>query len=133
MNLIESLKKEARKMPPENLFPDLTDADYTENSLRITIAKEITRRRKELGLSQSDLAKLVGVSQPMISQYESGDYNFTLETLCKVFAAIQERPGMIFSNFTRQDDLPQNVVSLSSTRFWKSSSTRVDLAEIKEE
>ena len=33
---------------------------------------DIKRRRLELGLKQSELEKLTGISQPKISQYERG-------------------------------------------------------------
>ena len=48
----------------------------------------IRQRRKELGLSQDDLAKLVGVSKVMICWYESGDRTPSLEKFLKIADAL---------------------------------------------
>ena len=49
--------------------------------------KEIGKRLQELreskGLSQSDLANYLGISQPLLSQIESGNRNLNLSLLCK--------------------------------------------------
>ena len=45
------------------------------------IGQKIRVRRKELHLSQDDLAKLTGVSRQTISAIEKGDYNPTIN-LC---------------------------------------------------
>ncbi|MCQ2962341.1 MAG: helix-turn-helix domain-containing protein [archaeon] len=54
--------------------------------------KEIGNRLQELreskGLSQSDLAKYLGISQPLLSQIESGNRNLNLsllDKLCSLF------------------------------------------------
>ncbi len=38
----------------------------------MTLGKRMVKRREQLGLSQSDLARLVGVPQPRISEFERG-------------------------------------------------------------
>ena len=96
MNLIETFKKGANKSPSVDLFPDLSESDRAESRLRVTIAREIARSRKEMGLSQSDLAEMIDVSPSIVSQYESGDYNFTLKELCNVFTALKEQLKLIF-------------------------------------
>lgn len=44
------------------------------------ISENLKRMREEKGLSQSQLAKLVGVSQGMIAQVERGSKTLTLPT-----------------------------------------------------
>lgn len=44
------------------------------------ISENLKRMREEKGLSQSQLAKLVGVSQGMIAQVERGTKTLTLPT-----------------------------------------------------
>ncbi len=39
----------------------------------MTIGEKIRARRQELGLSQEKLAKTVGISQPTLSDIETGD------------------------------------------------------------
>ncbi|TQR28356.1 XRE family transcriptional regulator [Lysinibacillus sphaericus] len=46
--------------------------------------EEIRQRRKSRGLSISQLSKLSGVSQPYISQIESGERNASVKTLNKL-------------------------------------------------
>ena len=45
------------------------------------IANNIYRRRTELGLSEQELAERLGVTQPTISRYESGDRTPSIEFL----------------------------------------------------
>src|SRR5205085_12488243 len=45
-------------------------------------------RRESLGLTQSELAKLAGVSQPAIAQLESPDSKPTIDTLNRVARAM---------------------------------------------
>lgn len=52
--------------------------------------KYIKQRRMELGLTQNDLAKRAGVSQPLIARIESGDVDPRLSTLKKILDAFDE-------------------------------------------
>jgi len=49
----------------------------------------VAKRRTELNLSQIQLAKTTGVSQADISRIECGKGNPTLDTLKKIFVALQ--------------------------------------------
>jgi len=61
-------------------------------SIELTIpdGMDIKRSRMEKGISQGELADLVGVSQPAISRMESGDMNVTVDTLRSIVTAINE-------------------------------------------
>lgn len=48
------------------------------------IASKIIKHRIENKLSQSELAKKLGVSQKLVSKWESGRNNFTISTLEKL-------------------------------------------------
>jgi predicted transcriptional regulator len=52
--------------------------------------KDFKQRRLELGLTQSDLAKRAGVSQPLIARIESGDVDPRLSTLRKIFDVFEK-------------------------------------------
>ena len=45
------------------------------------ISAQIERSRLEKGMTQQEFAKYMGVSQGMISKWESREYNFTIKTL----------------------------------------------------
>lgn len=66
---------------PERLFPDVNfetnEARYYETLNRIAVA--VAEYRYDHHLTQTSLAKSLGVTQAMISKYESGDYNISLK------------------------------------------------------
>lgn len=58
------------------------------NAIEYQVVREIIKARKELNLTQEQLAQLVGTKQSNISRLESGDYNPTIEFLSKVAQAM---------------------------------------------
>ena len=52
----------------------------TTKALAVISAKIYTKRTK-MGLDQKSFAKFMGVTQGMISRWESGTYNFSISTL----------------------------------------------------
>ncbi|HRA47411.1 MAG TPA: helix-turn-helix domain-containing protein [Thermomicrobiales bacterium] len=63
-------------------------AEYERLATARAISTMVTKRRFELGLSQTALAKLVGVSQPVIARIEGAEHNPTLDTLIKLSNAL---------------------------------------------
>lgn len=60
-------------------------AHYLEERQALKLAMKIAELREKKGLSQQQLAKLMGTSQQAISRIESGKYEgFTLKTLEKI-------------------------------------------------
>ena len=57
------------------------------------LAIRLVAYRSERGLSQGQLAALIGVSQPQVSRWEAGDHMPTVETLVR----LADRLGMAFS------------------------------------
>lgn len=55
----------------------------TEKALAV-IGAEIYLKRNDLGIDQKEFAKMMGVSQGLISRWESGKHNFTISTLSKI-------------------------------------------------
>ena len=61
---------------------------YQEERQALKLAMKIAELREQQGLSQQQLAKLMGTSQQAISRIEGGEYEgFTLKTLEKIAAA----------------------------------------------
>ena len=52
------------------------------------IADQVAERRKGLGLSQADLAELVGTTQSAIARLESGGRPPRIDTLLRIAAAL---------------------------------------------
>lgn len=55
---------------------------------KLGVKLELRWMREDLGLTQAELAKLAGVSQPAIAQLESPDSNPTIDTLNRVARAM---------------------------------------------
>jgi DNA-binding XRE family transcriptional regulator len=72
-------------------------AHYQEERQALRLAMKIAKLREKKGLSQQQLAKLMGTSQQAISRIESGEYEgFTLKTLEKIAEATGMRVKIEF-------------------------------------
>jgi len=74
------------------LREDLKDTEfkkhYQEERQALRLAVKIAKLREKKGLSQQQMAKLMGTSQQAVSRIESGEYEgFTLKTLEKIAEA----------------------------------------------
>ena len=85
MNIGQKLEKISME---EDLFPELSSAEKMANKLLAKVAQQIYDRRKQLHMTQKDLADQLRVSQPMVSQWESGECNFSVESLASVFDSL---------------------------------------------
>lgn len=66
--------------------------EVEEELAEVLIESKIARLRKRRGMTQADLARRSGVSQPMIAQIESGRLNnLTLKTLARTAYALDAR------------------------------------------
>jgi DNA-binding XRE family transcriptional regulator len=61
-------------------------AEWERLALARTVAARLIAYRSENGLSQRELAKRLGVSQPRVVELESGEKNPQIETLVKIAA-----------------------------------------------
>jgi HTH-type transcriptional regulator / antitoxin HipB len=77
--------------------------DKFEYDLQIElIGKAIKQSRKHRQLTQEELGKLIGVQKAQISRLESNPGNVTIDTLLRVFSALQ-------ANIKFQVELPQAI------------------------
>ncbi|MBO5260174.1 MAG: helix-turn-helix transcriptional regulator [Agathobacter sp.] len=60
-----------------------------QNSVRSNIIDQYVKRRKELELTQSELAQRTGMARENITRFESGRYNPSLEIMVKIAAALE--------------------------------------------
>jgi len=63
------------------LSEGLENADIKKIKELALISSKIEMKRIDLEMSQKQFADMMGVSQGMVSKWESGDYNFTITTL----------------------------------------------------
>jgi len=86
------MKKEKVRTFRSRLREDFKDpvfkAHYQEERQALMLAMKIAKLREKKGLSQQQMAKLMGTSQQAVSRIESGEYEgFTLKTLEKIAEA----------------------------------------------
>jgi len=70
------------------LTENLSSADLLEVELMSEVAADISIARITLGMNQKRFAEYMGVTQGMVSKWESGEYNFTLSTLAKIYTKL---------------------------------------------
>ena len=95
------MKKEKVRTFRNRLREDLNDpefkAHYQEERQALKLAMKIAKLREKKGLSQQQMAKLMGTSQQAVSRIESGEYEgFTLKTLEKIAEATGTRVKIEF-------------------------------------
>jgi DNA-binding XRE family transcriptional regulator len=95
------MKKEKVRTFRSRLREDLKDPEFTahyqEERQALKLALKIAKLREKKGLSQQQLAKLMGTSQQAVSRIESGEYEgFTLKTLEKIAEATGTRVKIEF-------------------------------------
>ncbi|WP_370812708.1 helix-turn-helix transcriptional regulator [Butyricicoccus pullicaecorum] len=89
------------------------------------LSAQITKERMRRKMTQSQFAELLEVSQGMVSKWESKDYNFTIETLCKIAvhlgwrfkASFFEENTVINPNYIVRSKQPQYSSPCSSGQF----------------
>lgn len=65
-----------------------TPEEIAECNLRVALIGEITKARKEQGLTQRELEALSGVKQPVIARIENGTTIPNLNTVLKILAPL---------------------------------------------
>lgn len=108
---------------PQRLFPD-TDFDTAEGryyELQNKIAIAVCEYRYRNGMTQAALAKKLGVTQAMVSKYESGEYNISLKAAYFLF----DKLGMTF-NCTIDDNSNPSLEDVEYAEIPIGSETQVD-------
>jgi predicted transcriptional regulator len=71
--------------------------EYEQLEDEFNLAEEVLKLRQKQNLSQKDLAKIAGTSQPTIARLESGKYqNVSLSFLRKIGKALNVIPEVHF-------------------------------------
>ena len=61
-----------------------------------SLAETLQGLRQEGGLTQTGMARLLGISQPTLNRLESASQNVTLTTLSQLCRALRCEPGDLF-------------------------------------
>ena len=68
----------------DSLAEGLKKSDVITAKLLSKISISITQKRLELEMNQKEFADFMGVTQGMVSRWENGNCNFTIETLVQI-------------------------------------------------
>ncbi len=71
----------------ETLQPE----DVLEAKIMAQVSSAITGERLEMGMTQTEFADFLGVSQSQVSKWESEGYNFSLKSIAKIAARLDMR------------------------------------------
>ncbi len=84
----------------------LTESDIYAAKAIAKISMTIYKYRKDNNLSQKQFAQLMNVTQSMVSKWESGEYNFTVENIAKISESLNLNFDILFT--------PKNEYSYSN-------------------
>lgn len=73
----------------DSLTTDLTPETIMFEGQKGIIAAEISMKRQDMNMNQKQFAEYMGVTQSQVSKWETGECNFTLETLCKIASKLE--------------------------------------------
>lgn len=91
----------------EDLFSDLSDEEIIFEKLMAKVSIRIAEERERLRMSQKEFADYMNVSQGMVSKWESGDSNFSIRRIVRIF----ERLGLEVSfNFSPKKKAGEDLV-----------------------
>ena len=69
-------------------FLGLTDEDVEYIELHLSLAALLTKRRKSLGYTQTEVADLIGSSQSRVAKMEAGDPSVSVDLLIRALLAL---------------------------------------------
>jgi transcriptional regulator with XRE-family HTH domain len=98
---------------PKNTSLAVPPLELTRNLMPVGYQEQLKTLRKKRGLSQAQLAELVGVEQPTIQRWESGSRMPDLDNLQMLARALGTTPGSLLDG--------DSVVSIGPTLFIKGS------------
>jgi DNA-binding transcriptional regulator YiaG len=108
------LEKIANAKKTSWLTEGMTNADVKTTVELAKISAKIERSRIDLGMTQKEFADYMGVSQSMVSKWESRDYNFTIKTLNEICQKLNLTLNISLD--TLKNDTPDNVIKLDNKR-----------------
>ncbi len=79
-----------RELSEVNFSDELTERNEIW-SVSIFLSKQIIEARKELGISQSVLAKKIGIQQASLSKIETGEGNPSIQTLGRIATGLGKK------------------------------------------
>ena len=83
------------------LTKNISPADLNATRLLSSISNAIIHYRQERGMTKPEFAQTMNVSQAIVSEWESGDYNFTIKQLCEICKNLGIMPQIKFDKLKK--------------------------------
>jgi len=94
-NKRERVEKAGWKVGDAQEFLELSDTEAALVEVRVSLARDLRRRRKEKKISQATLANRIGSSQSRVAKMEAGDPSVTIDLLMKTLLSTGSTPAEI--------------------------------------
>ncbi|MFH1175890.1 MAG: helix-turn-helix transcriptional regulator [Acidobacteriota bacterium] len=86
------------------------------SSPTLAVGQRIRQRRLEHHLTQTELARQIGIQQSDLSRMEKGEYRVSLDVLFRILQVLELSLGEFFSDLAQQGLTPREGLLLSSFR-----------------
>jgi transcriptional regulator with XRE-family HTH domain len=93
-----------------------------------TVGQRIRQTRQERSLTQTELARQIGVQQSDLSRMEKGEYRVSLDVLFRLLQVFEMSLGEFFGDLAQQSLTSREAILLESFR----ALPREDQAEVEE-
>ena len=90
--------KNWKEMKQDLLKDDKVKKEYEALRPQYELIEQVIKARIELGLTQAELAKKIGMKQSNISRFESGEYNPSIEFLSKIATGLNKTINIQLTN-----------------------------------
>ncbi|MCR4754082.1 MAG: helix-turn-helix transcriptional regulator [Lachnospiraceae bacterium] len=74
------------------------DLDREQEKIKFMLMQEFVTMRKQMGITQEELARRTGISRPNIARMENGSYNPTIEMIVRLAAGIGKKVDIRFKD-----------------------------------
>ncbi len=91
----KSLESTGWRVGDTREFLELSEAEMALVDVRVSLARDLRRRRKVKKISQATLARRVGSSQSRVAKMEAGDPSVTIDLLMKTLFSAGSTPAEI--------------------------------------
>lgn len=101
-----------KKSAMAELFAEHSKAIDYLSDLQFSFANLIFSERLKKGKNQTEFAKELGVSQGMLSRWESGDGNFTLKVIAELADKLKMKPSLTFSPANALENMKETKIEV---------------------
>ena len=102
------------------LFADtLSPADVLAAKLMGQVSSAITKERLNLNLTQKDFASYINATQSLVSRWEQGDYNFSINKIAEIASKLNLDVNITIEHPTQTHSDSFDAVSESTVKIIK--------------